>query len=323
MGNSFLNCMNSSTINPLDEEQFSPVLIKAKQTPPLHQAYTNSTPYDYSQQYPFTHHSVISFCLNNNIPNITQENSSFNPPTSIESNEQDKDHHADSFSFIFALNMPNNKGPRDCILNQINFQIEETSQFFKAIVIETHFAFEFMRLPIGFIEYNECVYIAYPLLSLSLEELIMKDLLDLRNKLIIIKNIISALKTIYDNDLSIDDLKLNNILFTNKRLCLKLKDIRHNSHNNESNKRAEDIYSLGIIVLSLFANCIVEGDENDMTVCINQIEHVYHRAFVIGLLRKRNEDRPNINEVIQIYNEIIMKNDIKIFNKEEIEHYII
>lgn len=327
MGNSFVNCVNASTINPSSEESFtSSTLIKVKQTP-VPQANintnsnTNSALCDIIHQYPFTYQSVKSFFLNSKIPNIAQENTSFNPLSTQNAFDSAKD--SVSFSTTVTITIPN-KGSRHCRINQLDFQIEHTSKFFKAAVIETHFAFEFMLLPIGFIEYNECIYIAYPDLSLSLEDLITKDSLDLKNKLIIIKNIISALRTIYDNELSIDNLQLRNIQFTNKRLCLKLQGISDASDNDTKREREDDIYSLGVIVLCLFANCLIEScEDEDIMIAANEIENVYHRAFAIGLVRKKKEDRPKLNAVIKVFNEMILKNDIGVLSKDDIEQYTI
>lgn len=192
-------------------------------------------------------------------------------------------------------------------------------------------------------ELEERVYLMYDFYPHCLEEFIRNESLNMINKVKLIKLILECVKDIHREgiislNLSIqslrfsNDLKLKIVSFGNsldmaskydvdrKGVITKNNDIfcPPEIHLNKFSKLGwhADIWSLGMIIAMLFSNRIFEEEigkivnffyDRDLIpeFFFTHIENVHVKALVIGMLRLEPEDRPNIFEVIDMFNHFI------------------
>ena len=218
---------------------------------------------------------IINECINNNIPNVTNDNPNIKNNQSVS-------------NITFQT-----KGSKLCYLKSIEneSQIKETYHNF---VIENKYKFSFMLLCKGYIHLNERITLIYPYIDNSLSMLIENDSLDFTDKIAIMKNLILALKQLNDNLLSIENFNVNNIQFFGKKFKLKLTNVKYSTNNKK------EIKDLGQVLLKLFSSNTKNED-------FNNIQNLYIKAFIVGLLREEENELPSIDEIITIYNMLIEK----------------
>ena len=215
---------------------------------------------------------IINECINHNIPNLTNDNPNIN------NNE-----HIANITFQA-------KGSRLCYLKSIDneSQLKET---YRNFVIENRYKFSFVLLCKGYIHLNERITLIYPYVNNTLSMLIENDSLDFTDKIVTMKNLILALKQLNDNLLSIENLSERNIQFYGKKFKLKITNIKYSTNSKK------EIKELGQVLLKLFSS------NNDY----KNIQNLYIKAFIVGLVREDENELPSIDEIITIYNMLIEK----------------
>lgn len=215
---------------------------------------------------------IINECINHNIPNLTNDNPNIN------NNE-----HIANITFQAT-------GSRLCYLKSIDneSQLKET---YRNFVIENRYKFSFVLLCKGYIHLNERITLIYPYINNTLSMLIENDSLDFTDKIVIMKNLILALKQLNDNLLSIENLSERNIQFYGKKFKLKITNIKYSTNSKK------EIKELGQVLLKLFSS------NNDY----KNIQNLYIKAFIVGLVREDENELPSIDEIITIYNMLIEK----------------
>ena len=134
-----------------------------------------------------------------------------------------------------------------CYLKSIDneSQLKET---YRNFVIENRYKFSFVLLCKGYIHLNERITLIYPYINNTLSMLIENDSLDFTDKIVIMKNLILALKQLNDNLLSIENLSERNIQFYGKKFKLKITNIKYATNSKK------EIKELGQVLLKLFSS---------------------------------------------------------------------
>jgi serine/threonine protein kinase len=193
-------------------------------------------------------------------------------------------------------------------------------------------------------EVNCKIHLLYEFYENSLFNFIKNKLLDFTSRIRVMKNLIELVKALHTDGIISLDLACENIRFSPKKFHLKLSkfvdsfdmksglDIDRNS-KMEINKVKTyyapevalkqidkiswhcDIWSLGVILSMMFCNHLHHIESETLIKLYKSgtvppefyqgIEDVYLKSFVIGLLRMDPCERPNIFEIIDVYNKLI------------------
>jgi serine/threonine protein kinase len=188
------------------------------------------------------------------------------------------------------------------------------------------------------------VYLVYEYHMHSLESLIRGNNLDFNNKLRVMKNLLESIMKLHTNGLMSLDLSVQSVRFTLQQFHMRLcsfgnsidmsstNDIERNSvmirskfnihtapecylRKLEEINWHSDIWSLGIILGMLFSESIFEMTETELMqhyrfnkvpgLFYQGIKNVYIKSIVVGLLRVIPLERPNIFQIIDIYNSLM------------------
>jgi serine/threonine protein kinase len=188
------------------------------------------------------------------------------------------------------------------------------------------------------------IYLVYEYHIHSLESLIKGNNLDFGNKLRVMKNLLEAIKNLHSSGIMSLDLSIRSIRFTMMNFHMKLcsfgnsidmsstHDIERNSmiirskfnihtapefylRKMEDISWHSDIWSLGIVLAMLFSEQIFEMNESELIQYYKykkvpeqfyeSIKNVYIKSIIVGLLRVTTLERPNIFQIIDIFNNLM------------------
>jgi serine/threonine protein kinase len=188
------------------------------------------------------------------------------------------------------------------------------------------------------------IYLVYEYHLHSLESLIKGNNLDFANKLRVLKNLLEAVKQLHTNGILSLDLSAQSVRFTAQEfhmvLCAfgnsidmsSINDIERNSimirskfnihtapecylRKLEDINWHSDIWALGILLGQLFSEQIFDMKEAELVqyykqkkipeLFYSEIKNVYIKSIVVGLLRVSPLERPNIFQIIDIYNSLM------------------
>ena len=298
-----LNCRTITTSlidTPSGQLEFP--VIKSKVTPNNH-SMTFSSCIDI-----YYYDNIIEYLHNNNIPEIittdnTNDNTTytdnsvhlisftFNPHDNSTRTDNQQQQHSYSehkhLCFIKQLLFNNNN----------NHLIEQHIPSFEALQLSIQHSFTFINKCKGYITSSSTehsIYLLYPYIQTSLNDLINENSLDFVNKLMLTKKIIVAYKEVTEQQLTLKELNVNKIRFYGKnKQNIKIFGIEKVSNENGNS----NVYYLGNTLLCLFTNST--GDYND-------IRNVYIKAFIIGLLRTNEKEIPTINDIVNVFNTLVL-----------------
>lgn len=210
-------------------------------------------------------------------------------------------------------------------------------------------------------EKTQRLFFVYENYENSLEGLIKENLLDFQNKIRVMKTLLELIKSLHVNGVISLDLSVKNLRFTQK-FGMKLVglsnsfdlksvyDIDRNSKIEKTKIDAHtapelllkkfdkinwncDIWTLGVILSMLFENEIFDYNAKYLSEVYKDfkvppsfytnIHNIYIKSMIIGILRIEPSERPNIFEVIDVYNLLIKQlcydEDYKIsYTKDEV-----
>ena len=310
-----LNCrtITTSLIDTPDGQLEFPVIKSRNKVTPNNHSMTNSSCID-----TYYYDNIIEYLRNNNIPEITTidntdnandntiytDNSvhlisfTFNPhdnSTRTDNQQQQQQQHSytDHKHLCFI---------KQLLFNNNNYLIEQHIPSFEALQLSTQHSFTFINKCKGYITSSSTsttttehsIYLLYPYIQTSLNDLINENSLDFVNKLMLTKKIIVAYKELTEQQLTLKELSVNKIRFYGKnKQNIKLFGIEKISNENGNS----NVYYIGNTLLYLFTNST--GDYND--IC-----NVYIKAFIIGLLRTNEKEIPTINDIVNVFNSLVL-----------------
>jgi serine/threonine protein kinase len=185
------------------------------------------------------------------------------------------------------------------------------------------------------------IYIVYEYHLHSVESLIKGSNLDFSNKLRVMKNLLEAIRNLHSSGIMSLDMSIQSVRFTTLQFHMKfcsfgnsidmssVNDIERNSmiirskfnihtapelylRKMEDISWHSDIWSLGIVLAMLFSESIFEMNETDLVqhyrynkipeLFYQGIKNIYIKSIIVGLLRVTPLERPNIFQIIDIFN---------------------
>jgi serine/threonine protein kinase len=188
------------------------------------------------------------------------------------------------------------------------------------------------------------VYLIYNYYHHSLANFIKGHNLDFSNKMSLMKNLLEALLVTHINGIILLDLSINSIRFTSDSFAMlfcsfgnsidmsseydveRSSIIDKNSYtvhtapeimlkNIDDISWHSDIWSLGIILSKVFSDTIYEITKDEIVesyrlnkipdIFVKNIKNVYIKAIIVGLLRINPNERPNIFQIIDVYNQLV------------------
>lgn len=205
------------------------------------------------------------------------------------------------------------------------------------------------------------IYLLYDYFDFSLEKFIKNKTLDFNNKLKFLKNFLDLVKTHHCSGIISLRLSIKTLFFTHK-FILKLTSFWNSINMNsdyeldrscilgESNVNiftspeiylknydqiswSSDIWSLGVILSMLFSDKVfdfrpMEYYRSDRVpeIFFNDIQNVYVKAIITGILRIKQSERPNIFEIIDVYNSLVDRLNLDesfklIYSKNEMKNF--
>lgn len=229
---------------------------------------------------------LISYLKDNNVLNLSNENANFE----IENNTTKDDNYLSKVTFT-------NNIKKLCLIKSVSSNNKvKIEKLYNQVSVEKKYQFSFFEKCKGYILVPDKVLLIYSPNKIKIQEVILNNSLDLNNKLVIMKNIILAVKKIHDNFLSFESFDIENIEFAGKNFLMKFTNIIYIKTSERLKKK--DILNMGFIFLQIFSS--LSGNLDD-------IFNIYIRAFIVGLTRKDISELPSDDNVIEVYNLLIDK----------------
>lgn len=193
---------------------------------------------------------------------------------------------------------------------------------------------------------TKTIYLVYDYHHHSVSSFIKGHNLDFTNKISLMKNLLEAILITHINGIILLDLSVNSIRFSSDAFVMLLcsfgnsidmsseYDLERSSVIDKNSYTVHtapeiflskiddiswhsDIWSLGIVLSKIFADTIYEINKEVLfdsynnnklpDIFINSIKNVYIKAILVGLLRINPYERPNIFQVIDIFNQLVEK----------------
>ena len=287
----------------------------------------------YNFEFPF----VVDYLKQCNIENLTLSNDHLNNSMNLSENVLLYKSNLDNSKFILkVLNFNTEQG---------TFEHERSKNLLKEFRIfrtNDHF-FKKPTFFLKDSE-KRIIYLGYEYFHHSVASFINGHNLDFNNKLSLMKNLLHELMVYHCKGIISLNLSVNSLRFTPNDFYLtqcsmgnsinmnsefdidrnsivdKSKFDLHTSPEIILNKVDEinwhsDIWSLGIILAMVFSDTILEISIEELEnyystnkipdIYYNKIKNIYIKAIIIGILRIDPYERPNIFQIIEIYNKLI------------------
>lgn len=191
-------------------------------------------------------------------------------------------------------------------------------------------------------EHEKRIYLVYEHFDHSLENFIRNKTFDFENKIKFFKTLLELVKMLHCSGIISMDLSVKNIFFTNKfalKIAKFIKSINTKTNydldrlftftkdhlniftapeiylNNFSQiSWQSSIWSLGVTLSMLFSDRVFDinplenyKQDNIPDILHTNIENIYAKSIIIGILRLNPIERPTIFEIIDTYNSFISK----------------